>query len=474
MHEVVPKFHTPRDPSRRTLGTRCAAFGDVWLGAPFMPWQREHAAVAGELLDDGRPAYPLVVTTIQRQAGKSHEAMAANGERAMSLKGFRSWYTAQTGRDARDQFLKFHDDVVVGTPLERVVRTLRGNGHEVMQFPNGSTIRPFPPVETALHGKQSDRVDIDEGWAFGKDEGDAIMQAIGPTQLTRPRAQVFVWSAGGTPESTWLAELVARGRAGDPSICYVEYGIPDELDVDDIEAVAAYHPAVGHTITVDSLRALRTLLPDKKEFARAAGNRWTDIIGGAISEELWERVRDGSVAPESAPVGYGVARSDDGRMVAIVAAVELDDRSVLVELLETVPSGYRAAERVLRWAGGATVAVARGGASAAIGDELVRGRRGGAGVLRLSTSDQAAACGQLLDALPHRGVRFRPSDELDAARKVAGLRTVDGGGKVWAQRVEGSPVAPLDAATMAVWAVRHRVREVGPATVRVPGEQGAA
>jgi hypothetical protein len=87
-----------------------------------------------------------------------------------------------------------------------------------MKFPNLSQLRPHPPTEAALHGKQSDRNDIDEAWAFEEVRGKALMQAVAPTQLTRPHAQTFIWSAGGTAGSTWLADLVARGRGGDPGI----------------------------------------------------------------------------------------------------------------------------------------------------------------------------------------------------------------------------------------------------------------
>jgi hypothetical protein len=172
-----PKFATERNPERPTLGTLQRRFADVWLGPVptcrgcgsqhgLMPWQGYVADVAGELVQDAvtglwRPAYPLVVVTVPRQAGKSHLAAAQVGERCFSVPMYRAWYTAQTGGDARDQFLKFADETLEGTPLASVVRTLRGNGHEAMRYPNGSTWRPHPPTEAAMHGKQSDREDID-------------------------------------------------------------------------------------------------------------------------------------------------------------------------------------------------------------------------------------------------------------------------------------------------------------------------
>lgn len=463
---VVPKFHTPRDLSFPTLGGRQGAFARTWLGHGFMPWQQRAADVMGEYdPDTGLPRRTLWVVTLQRQGGKSHLSMAQNGERAFSVPKFRNWYTAQTGMDARDQFLKFQDDVVVGTPLELVVTTLRGNGHEVMRFPNGSQLRPHPPTEKALHGKQSDRNDIDEAWAFSEDEGKALMQAIAPTQLTRPGAITVIWSAGGTAASTWLAALVARGRAGDPTVGYIEYGIPDELPLDDLEAIASYHPAYGHTLTIESLRSLRAQLPDDAEFARAAGNRWTEVIGGAISGPHWEGARWADPIPDDAPLGWGAARAADGSHVVIAAAARVDG-AVVVEVVDVVPA-WGSAPVVKAYAGSDAVAIAPGGPSSSLVDELDAAR---VQLLRLAARDESAATQRLLDAVKVKAYRFRQHPTLDAAVKVAGTRTVGDGGKAWARVSAAAPIAAVEAATFAAWALEHRPAPVGKPRMRFGGE----
>lgn len=456
----APKFWTPRDPSRPSLGPIQSAFGRIWLGAGFMPWQQLVADVAGELLPDGSPAYPFVVVTLQRQGGKSHLSLASTAERCFARAQFRAWYTAQTGGDSRDQFLKFHDEQVVGHPLERVVRTLKGNGHELMRFPNQSTIRPHPPTETALHGKQSDRNDIDEAWAFDEDEGNALMQAIGPTQLTRPSAQTFIWSAGGTAASTWLARLVARGREGDPSVCYFEWGIPDDLALDDLEAIAHYHPAFGHTVNLAAIKNLRALLPDDSEFSRAAGNRWTEIIGGAIKADWWEAVRTDRTAPDDAPVGYGAARSADGSQVVVAAAARDEvDGVVVVEILEVLSPGRDTPGKVAAWAD-AVLAADPTGPSAPLVDKL-RGER--VELLELSGTDVTSACANVIDDLrplpgqpAARMIRYRPHPDLDASAKVVATRAVADGGFRYSRTASVSPIAAIEAATYAVWALDHR------------------
>lgn len=472
-----PKFATPRNHDLPTTGHLDAQFADIWLGAPLMPWQKMVSDVAGEYdPETGLPVYTKVVGVLQRQVGKSHMTMARKGRKCFTRRNTRAWYTAQTGADAQDQFLKFHDDVVADSALGAVVNTLRGNGHAVMRFPNGSTIRPHPPTEKALHGKQSDDNDVDEAWAHEEEEGKAIMQAVAPTQLTRPGAQTFIWSAGGTAESTWLAAEVALGRglcsSDDPSsiiaacreagIAYFEFGIPDDEDfpLDDLELVASYNPAFGHTLTIEGLKSLRTALTDDAEFARAAGNRWTEVIGGVISDRLWKTVRHEPEIPDDVPLGFGAARSEDGTQVAIVSAAEVDDR-IVVEVCDILPSAYRAAEHVAAWVGSDSYAVDRAGASASLYDDLVTGDD--PDPLPITSRDVSGACQFLLDAMtardengqPAPGVVFRPSTVLDDAAKIAGKRKLDNGGWVWAHTAAGQ-IAVLQAATLAVYALRHR------------------
>lgn len=457
---VEPKFSTVRDLSRPTLGPVQAAFSEVWLGKPLMPWQRHVADLSGELMHDPEtglwvPAHALVVVTVQRQAGKSHLAMTQTGERSFAIPNFRAWYTAQTGGDARDQFLKFADEVVKGTPLEKMTKVLRGNGHEVMKFLNDSTIRPYAPTEEGIHGKQSDRNDIDEGWAFSTEEGKNLLQGSGPAALTRPAEQTFIWSAGGTAKSTWLAELVARGRAGDPSICYVEYGVPDDLKIEgdltdeDYQAIAAHHPAIGHTITVGALKKLRAKLPDDAEYARAAGNRWTEIIGGAISKGLLSAAWYTPEMPEDVSFGWGAATSADRTETVIVAATRVGDLTVC-EVSEVIPRAYNTAPQVAAWANGEPLAVDPRGPSASLAAALAKIPR--TNLMDIGLPEAQTAASDVMDGLEAGKFKLRPHPAFEGGAKVLAKRYVGDGGFVWARAKAESSIAAWEAAGLAALA----------------------
>lgn len=473
--DTIPglKFSTPRDESRRTLGHIQGAFSEVWVGRKcpgcgavgLMPWQQHAANILGELdPETGLPYYDLGVVTVQRQAGKSDLCVVCAAERCMSRPGFRSWYTAQTGQDARDEFLKFYDDTLADTALRTLLGAglKRGKGDEVATYPNRSHHRPHPPTEQKLHGKQSDRNDVDEGWAFAEEDGKALLQAIAPTQLTRPGAQTIVWSAGGTPKSTWLAGLVARGRASVEALkvdgvdldrpvrmAYIELGVPDDLDIRDLAAVEAHHPAIGHTIP--TLRGLRNQLPDDDEFARAGGNRWTSVIGSAIDGRLWATLRYPDDLPDDSLLGWGTARAEDGSHVVVACATELPDGRIVAEVADVLPSAFRAAELVTGWVGRDALDVDPSGASSALAEDL----NGRYNFHALTTREAAAACQDLLDGMRDRRILFRQHDHLDASARVAQKRPVADGGVMWSRSTSAGSVAALEAVT---WAVRARKR----------------
>lgn len=456
------KFATPRDDAYPTIGGRQAEFSRIWLRQPFMPWQEFAADVMGEYdPETGIPRRSLWVVTLMRQVGKTHLCMAQTGERCFCIPNFRAWYTAQSGKDARSQFLKFNDVTLHNTPLGRVVHTLRGNGGELMRFPNLSQLRPHPPTEEAMHGEQSDQSDVDEAWAHSKEEGKALMQGITPTQLTRPMAQTRIWSAGGTAASTWLAELVARGRAGDPTIGYLEFGIPDELPLDDPYAIAAHNPAYGHTITVESIRKLRAAFEDDDAgYARAAGNRWTEVIGGAIPMGAWTKLEYGQPIPDDAPLAFGAARAEDGSHVVIVAAARIDSK-IIGEVIDVMPA-HNAAPRVKALAAGSDLALDPSGPSAPLVSELVRLRTGR--LRQLSARDASAAVGLLLDSVTPGAYLHRPNPTLDAAVRVAAKRSIGDGGYAWSRSSAGASIAALEAFTWATYALTNR--RAGKPTIR--------
>ena len=84
---------------------------------------------------------------------------------------------------------------------------------------------------------------------------------------TRPGAQLWIVSTKGDDASAFLDGYIAMGEESltipGTRVCIVDYGIGDDVDPEDLDAVAAAHPAYGHTLTMVTLvDALADFRPD--------------------------------------------------------------------------------------------------------------------------------------------------------------------------------------------------------------------
>jgi len=435
-------------------------------GTPLMPWQQLVADVGGEVDDSGLYRYPLVVVTVQRQAGKTRLDLAQSVQRCLQGPRRKVWHTAQTGQEARKKWGELVDDVLT-SPLKSAVlgKPKRSAGSEALTFVNGSKLAPHPPTRDGLHGEQSDTNNVDEAWAFDDLQGDDLFQAIVPTQATRAGAQTWVWSTAGDRSSTWFRKLVERGRAGEPDLAFFEWGIPDDADPMDLEVIARHHPAHGFTQTLDSFRRAQVQLADKPgEFARAYGNRWTGGGERVIREAVWLGAQTELVLPEGRPA-YGAATNEDGSMSAVVAAVLDAAGRPWLEVIAHRPGRSWAAPFIKELQDrGQGIAIKRWGSSAPVADQL---ERDGVDLLPMISNDYAAGCQDFYDRLhdrvpedadvsvlgtPAAQLVHRRHDGLDAAVDVAGRQKLKDGGWVWSPTKSTGDISTLEAGTLAAWA----------------------
>lgn len=452
---VPPRYATERNPDRRTLGPAVGRVAAA-LARRNMPWQQYVADVGGEVDDAGRCVYSLVVVSVPRQSGKTTLDLAQSVQRCLAAPKRKAWHTAQTGQDARKKWKELAEDVM-GSPLRAMVdgRPRSSNGAESLVFVNGSNLRPHPPTRDALHGEQSDLNNIDEGWVFDDLQGADLMQAITPTQLTRPGAQTWVWSTRGDRSSTWFHGLIEAIRAGAiPRAALFDWGVPDGEDPSDLDVIARYHPAFGHTVDMPALESAQAnFANDPSGWARAYGNIPTGNAVRVIPLEAWNAAVTLDPLPAGRPA-YGVAVAGDGSAGAIVAAVLGADGRPWVEVIEHRPgrSWLVGAVRSLRDAGEG-VAIDRRGPAAPVADQLALA---GVELLPLAGPDYAAACQDVYDRITDPAaprLRMRSHEALDDAADIAGRRLLGEGGWIWSRAKSTGDVSPLEAATLASWAV---------------------
>lgn len=257
-----------------------------------MPWQRYVADVATERQPDGAYTYPVVVVSVPRQSGKTLLLGAVLTERCIMSDDHQAFYTAQTGKDAKERWQDLVK-LLAASPMRKQIRVRRSAGSERVEFPNGSAVRVFAPTADSLHGYSPPTVALDEAFAHDDATGDELMAAIEPAQQTLRHRQLWIVSTRGTAESVFLHRWIERGRAGVPGVALFDWGASDHHDPRDPAHVLDFHPAMGlpdgmgvgttvETITGSSL--------SEPEYERAYANRETVTESHTITAQAWHQL----------------------------------------------------------------------------------------------------------------------------------------------------------------------------------------
>ena len=264
-----------------------------------MPHQRLVAEVAGEIMPaTGLPAYREVRISVPRQSGKTTQILVAELDRVLSWGRRQTVIYASQDRISSRSKLEEQAVILADSPLGKMFSMRRQTGFEQLIWPNGSTIGITASGKTSGHGKTIDLGVIDE--AFSATDW-RLEQAFRPAMLTRANAQMWVLSTAGTDESVFWNDKVDDGRArveaGSTSgVAFFEWSANPDADADDPATWYSCMPALGRTVSVDTVQADHdSLTPD--EFARAFLN--IRASGGApvIPAQAWAACWDGSSKP---------------------------------------------------------------------------------------------------------------------------------------------------------------------------------
>ena len=471
-----PRFHTPRS-TRETRGGRVQLLAKA-KGKPLMPWQRDAIDVAREVDPaTGENWYDKVLVTVQRQSGKTFLIGNEADEVCISKRGARTWFTQQTGKHAgtwmrEEHFLALAEAAPLlgeeGAASCRYRLSRRAGAEGVVWKGTGGTFYAFPPNRDAMHSKQSDRTFVDEAWAFDAEQGAELRQAIRPTMNTRPGAQLWIVSAAGDASSAYLEEELAQARllVNDPAsrIALVDYGLRDDEDPEDLDAVLRRHPAYGYTITRRAIEAARAeFANDPGGWARAYGNVPTKARDSLWPDNVWTECGMG-LAP--APERYGVAFdvTPMGERAAVAAAWRDHRHHAIGQLVETLGDGTAAPVRELpellvQLASSRRLPIdydPRSPGCLAVVDAVAqlvaedRRLRDLVELRAVPVANYAAACVQLSKAVFGREFHHANQAELTEATQNATTSTAMDGGFCWARKKSTGSIAELVAVTLAV------------------------
>lgn len=432
-----------------------------------MPWQRQVMDVAGEVeqTDDGRwrLAYREVRVSVPRQSGKTTLVVAPAVHRCIAGPALgwgerqRVKYLAQTGLAARDKL--FNDQLPMLRRDRRIWsqirKVTRSQGREGFEFVNGSLLEPAGPSRDATHGQVIDGGFIDE--AFAHENADAE-QGVRPAMVTRFSPQLWVFSTAGDARSEYWWGKVDDGRerciSGEHgSVCYFEWSALDAAMAHTPTAWPTFHPAIGHTQTVETLAAERdSMRADPDGFARAYGNVWTGQVAGLISDERWKTCTSSSAITGPIHIGIDVCPGDtpEGRSAAVVVAGHDPSGANCIEVAAHRPGAAWVIDYLLavdETQDVASITVDSVGPVRMLLDEI-RNTVGARRLNVLSTADACAGAQRLHESINQAKVRHRNQPSLNTAVAGAAKRPI-GDSWVFGRRSSTADVSPLVAAAWA-------------------------
>ncbi|WP_219512782.1 hypothetical protein [Nonomuraea ceibae] len=469
--ECPPLWGTPRRPEFPSLGPKAWKVMER-LGFPPMPWQKYVLDVALEIDPaTGLFAYREVGLSVPRQQGKTQQILGLMVHRIAAWTRQRVVYAAQTRGMARE---RFEDEFLVtmdGSSLAGKYRTRMSNGNEAIIWgKTRSKLGITSNTEKAGHGPPLDLGVIDEAFAH---EDDRLEQAFSPAMLTRDMAQLWWASAGGTEKSIWLNKKREAGRelimelwrlGIRRRVAYFEWFAPEHLRRDDPATWRVCLPALGFTVSEDTVRAELEKL-DPGEFDRAYLNRTRKQAPPQdpnVPVKAWPPLAD--EASQAGPdVAIAIEVSQDRSTSTIGLASRRPDGRIHLEVVDRRPGTdwVVAAAVLLRklWNPVGVAIASTGSPAGSLIDDLVAAgvkapedkehpKRGDLAIVR--TNDAVEACGQMADAMNQGVIVHLDQMELTAAVKGARTRPL---GDAWAldRRRSLTDVTPFYAVTLARW-----------------------
>lgn len=352
--------------------------------------------------DEGLPAAPEVCVVGPRQNLKSAVLEVAALHDLYVVGVDLAVWTAHEFKTARKSFEDMRRRILANPDYANRTDFRDSHGEEAIFLDTGERLEFHARSGGSGRGFTCKRLTLDE-WMYGQ-EGD--LGALGPTLFTIPDAQVRYASSAGKLKSSALRQLRSRGRVGDGSLAYAEYGAPRKDCTDPMCFHAVDTPGCAlddrdlwwqancalwaGRATLESVKKQRDML-SAREFMREFLSWWEDPpneAGGAIDLARWATLADPSAVRGNSLV-WGVDVDVD-RTASIVVAWTFDG-SVHAELGSDIVPSHRVVERLTDLTGkwGGTVA-----APTALLEDLTRA---GLTVTEVKSSAWPVACANVVD-----------------------------------------------------------------------------
>jgi len=292
-----PRIHTPFLKGN-TRGGEVADLARS-IEMPLLPWQE---LVLNDMLtvdSQGLFVRKTCGVLVARQSGKTHLARMRilaglylfNEKNIVSMSSNRNM--------ALDTFRQVAQVIENYDHLKKSVKAIRyANGSESIELNNGARYEIVAATSDGPRGKSADLLYIDET----REIKEEAWQAARPVTRARPNAQTLTTSNAGDAFSTVLNDLRDRALSyPDQTFGWYEYSAPSYCKVTDESAWALANPALGYTVSIESLReavATNTVEATRTELLC----QWVDSLSSPWPLDSWEDCSDSSLAMSPGPL----------------------------------------------------------------------------------------------------------------------------------------------------------------------------
>lgn len=424
--------------------------------------------------DDLEPLFSIFGVCVPRRAGKTTTLLALALGRCATRDNYVVLFTAQSGTKARDRFLAMARTLERRWPneYERGFRILKGAGHQVVEFTNGSFLQVVPPKQESFRGDEGDLIILDEAQEHDAETSGELLGAILPVMDTRPGAQLIVAGTAGVHRSGLFWDTLEEGRAmlaaqragHEPEVHtgIVEFAADQSISAADLltdgqkdwskaePLVIAAHPGVGTLTTVAKMRERFMKLP-LPQFLREYLGVWPeDYSRSAIDPKAW---RDAALDFEDRPtdVVFAFDVAPEGTTAAIAAAWRVEGEA-RVEIVWHEPLSDRLVAELTRLASTYRTTVGHDTVGAALAEAEALGRKRPKPRTRpIAYRDVGAACATFMKDLMSGALHHFDQPELNAAAAGAAKRPLGENAWGWGRKASaGTDITPLVAATIAL------------------------
>jgi hypothetical protein len=500
-----PRIWTPplRELTPETsLGFECISFAEDTLGLSLMPWQKWFLTHALELhpteVDDyGDPVFRFrkVVLLVGRQNGKSTVMQALTLWRLFVDRASLVLGTAQDLEVAESLWSESLDMALdideLREEIERGGKVERQPGRKMFRLRSRETYKVKAASRRGGRGLSGELVLLDE---LREHQSWDAWAAVTKTTNAKPRAQVYGISNAGDATSVVLRYLrqKAHDELGDPDrlnadispddliadevdedadidsgLGLFEWSAPPGSDVMDRDAWAMSNPSLGYRIR-ESVLASDAKTDPEWVFRTECLCQWSDgTLEGPFPPGSWDAGRWDKDAEPPQIVGNVVAcvdMSQDRIKTYIAFAGRTADGRAQVEVVAERAGSDWVADWLRERAGiidaitgqtrGAPVSSLMEDLDAELGKVINFEDWGGA--------DLAQGTGKFYDLVRENALNHNPWPSLDLAAATAVPKLTEAGAFLWDRKRSPTDVAPLQAATGAIWLLHRPTEE--PAT----------